>query len=104
MRTSLRALRPALGTALIFLITSAQLALLTGCGGPSNSPVAPSASAPVIRASEAVASTPAAVKGPVPVFDTASDVTLNGHVANLEGSCPGLSMSVDGTPVTTNGA
>jgi hypothetical protein len=41
MRTSLRALRPGLGSVLIVLITWGQLVLLAGCGGHSSTPLAP---------------------------------------------------------------
>src|SRR4051812_18653343 len=105
MRKSLQAARSAPASILIFLITSAQLALLAGCGGASASPVAPRArSAASVRVQEGFAATPSGSAGPAAILEAGGDVTLNGFVADLDGSCPALSMSIAGTAVTANAA
>jgi hypothetical protein len=113
MRKSLRAVRPGLGAVLLFLITWSQLALVAGCGGHSGTPLSPSAS-PAPASSPAPATAPAAPGatitatvasgGSSPVLEATPDVTLNGSIASLGGTCPVLSLSVAGTPVKTNSA
>src|SRR6266851_9491831 len=103
MRKSLRAVRPGLGAVLLFLITWSQLALVAGCGGHPSTPLAPSASpAPASSPAPGPPAAGATITGTVasgsssPALETTPDVTLNGSIASLGGSCPALSMSVEG--------
>ena len=91
MCKSLRAVRPALGSFLLFLITASQLAFLAGCGGHSGTPVAPSAS-------PASASSPA----PAPASEpAAAGATITGTVASGSTSPAGVVVGVAGTSASS---
>jgi hypothetical protein len=91
MRTSLRALRPALGSALILLVTWGQLAMLAGCGGHSSTPITPSAS-------PAPASSPAPAPAPEPA---PAGATITGTVASASSSPAGVTVGVAGTSASS---
>src|SRR5260221_178995 len=87
MRQSLRAVCPGFGSVLGVALLGSQLALVTGCGGHSATPPAPSGTS-------APAASPAPAPGPAP---SAAGATISGTVASTSSSPAGLIVGVEGT-------